>query len=193
MVITEIELREWWRSGRGALPSFPPGTRFSPAAQDFLKDQGLTVRFEAPVAAQPAPMAQPPLASVLPAAYLRARLESLHALALLAAAEARQHRLPALAAQLDPLAAEVAALLAGGPVPPPPPDAADAPVFLRPAPTEHRILHWLNLLRATAHEAEVLAAAAPASGLAPHLHRLGHTLAALAAGFRAGDLAWPPA
>lgn len=190
MVITEIELRAWWRSGRGALPSFPPGTRFSPAAQDFLKDQGLTVRFEAPAPA--APFAAVPTTPALPSAYLRARLDSLHALALLAAAEARQHRLPALAARLDPLADEVLALLTGAPLPPPPPDPADAPVFARPTPTEHVIVHWLNLLRATAHEAEVLAAAAPESGLAPHLHRLGHTLAALAAGFRAGDLAWPP-
>jgi len=45
MVITEIELRELWRDGRYALPTFPPGTRFSPSAQDFLKDHALTVRF----------------------------------------------------------------------------------------------------------------------------------------------------
>ena len=29
MVITESDLRELWRNGTGALPAFPPGTRFS--------------------------------------------------------------------------------------------------------------------------------------------------------------------
>jgi ethanolamine utilization cobalamin adenosyltransferase len=36
-VITECELRELWQNGRGQIPVFPPGTRFSPAAQDFLQ------------------------------------------------------------------------------------------------------------------------------------------------------------
>ena len=45
MVITESELRELWRDGRNALPAFPVGTRFSPAAQDFLKDHQLEVRW----------------------------------------------------------------------------------------------------------------------------------------------------
>ena len=208
MVITEIELRELWRSGRQALPAFPPGTRFSPAAQDFLKDHGLTIRFETPALAAPEPAAPtaftpanpptgPQFGIGVPPAYLLARLDSLHALALLAAAEARANRLFALAALLDPLAAEVRSLHTaaahGGPIAPPPPDSADAPVFERPAAPDHVILHWLNLLRATAREAEVLAATSQAPALAPHLHRLGHTLAGLAAGFRAGALAWPAA
>ncbi len=37
MVITEEELRQAWQNGRGRIPSFPPGTRFTPAALDFLK------------------------------------------------------------------------------------------------------------------------------------------------------------
>jgi ethanolamine utilization cobalamin adenosyltransferase len=36
MTITEEEARELWKRGRGSLPPFPPGTRFSPAAADFL-------------------------------------------------------------------------------------------------------------------------------------------------------------
>jgi hypothetical protein len=196
MIITESELRELWRSGRQALPAFPPGTRFSPAAQDFLKDHDLAVRFAEPVMAEAAPATQPSAApSSLPPAYLLARLDSLHALALLAAAEARAHRLLALAALLDPLAADVLALhtaaAQGQPIAPPPPEAPDAARFTRPDPHDHVLLHWLNLLRATAHEAEVLAAS-QAPALATHLHRLGHTLAELAAGFRAGALAWPP-
>jgi hypothetical protein len=40
MVITEEELRQAWQNGRGAIPTFPPGTRFTPAAQDFLNARG---------------------------------------------------------------------------------------------------------------------------------------------------------
>lgn len=36
MIITEAELREAWRNGRGAIPVYPPGTRYTPAARDFL-------------------------------------------------------------------------------------------------------------------------------------------------------------
>jgi ethanolamine utilization cobalamin adenosyltransferase len=43
MIITESELREMWQNGRGKLPPFPPGTRFSAAAQDFLKVHGIVL------------------------------------------------------------------------------------------------------------------------------------------------------
>jgi len=36
VIVTEEELREAWKNGRGALPEFPPGTRYTPAAKDFL-------------------------------------------------------------------------------------------------------------------------------------------------------------
>lgn len=45
-VITEAELREMWQNGKGNIPSFPTGTRFTPAAQDFLKAQRIEVRVE---------------------------------------------------------------------------------------------------------------------------------------------------
>jgi ethanolamine utilization cobalamin adenosyltransferase len=45
-VITESELRELWQNGRGQLPAFPPGTRFSASAQDFLKVNRLEIRYE---------------------------------------------------------------------------------------------------------------------------------------------------
>src|SRR5574341_1462326 len=47
MVITESELRELWRNGKGRLPAFPPGTRFSPSAQDFIKAHNLEIHLEA--------------------------------------------------------------------------------------------------------------------------------------------------
>jgi ethanolamine utilization cobalamin adenosyltransferase len=45
-VITESELRELWQNGRGQLPSFPPGTRFSASAQDFLKTHQIETRLD---------------------------------------------------------------------------------------------------------------------------------------------------
>src|SRR3989338_5852200 len=57
MFITEEELRELGRDGRNPLPLFPPGTRFSPAASDFLKAHKLEIHFEgdpAPGAGTPA-------------------------------------------------------------------------------------------------------------------------------------------
>lgn len=40
MIFTEEELRQAWRNGSGVLPEFPPGTRFTPAALDFLSALG---------------------------------------------------------------------------------------------------------------------------------------------------------
>jgi len=37
MIVTEEELRQEWQNGRGRIPSYPPGTRFTPSAMDFLK------------------------------------------------------------------------------------------------------------------------------------------------------------
>ena len=151
MVITEAELRELWRDGKNPLPPFPPGTRFSPAAQDFLKAHKLEIRFEAPsissyqspitdpqhpewdkpgtfpvvltgpvpvceVCGQPVPPSGKPdhmtqldaghfAAKTHPRVKLRGRLDTLHALLMLAAAEARRYQLPPLAAHLDTLAA----------------------------------------------------------------------------------------
>ncbi len=42
MIITEEELRQVWKNGNGQIPSFPPGTRFTPSAQDFLNSIGAT-------------------------------------------------------------------------------------------------------------------------------------------------------
>jgi ethanolamine utilization cobalamin adenosyltransferase len=54
-ILTESELRELWQNGRGQLPSFPPGTRFSAAAQDFLKSNQISVRFDAVERGSPDP------------------------------------------------------------------------------------------------------------------------------------------
>src|SRR6266849_5190123 len=115
MVVTESELREMWREGRHLLPAFPPGTRFSPAAQDFIKDHRLEIRFADPAPA-PNPSAQVPVTNYqhLPPTQvwglqitnyqLPFSLDTLHSLTMLVAAEARRCQLPTLAQRLDALA-----------------------------------------------------------------------------------------
>ena len=191
MIVTEAELRELWRDGRNALPAFPAGTRFSPAALDFLKDHALTPVLAAPgVAAGPALEAPPRSNPQSPLAFV-ARLDSLHALAGLVAAEARQARLPALAAHLDTLAAYCGELHAAASEGRPAPNlvwggapAARNPV--RPSPPDHPIAHWLNVLRASVRAAE---AGAP-EGLRPALGRLGAAVEDMQRLFEAGVLAW---
>ncbi len=43
--ITECELRELWKNGRGSLPSFAPGTRFSASALDFIKTEKINILY----------------------------------------------------------------------------------------------------------------------------------------------------
>jgi hypothetical protein len=192
MVITESELRQLWRDGRHPLPAFPPGTRFSPSAQDFLKDHHLEIRF-----AEPAPPFLPP--SQLPREattyQLPFSLDALHALALLTAAEARRYQLPALAHQLDALAESVLGLRAAeqlgrDPAPPPPAPAAGAPFV--PGPTDHAILHWLNFLRASAAQAATQAAAGGQPALAAALSRVSTAAADLGQRVLSGELGWTP-
>jgi len=55
MIVTESELREKWRGGAGQLPEYPPGTRFTESALDFLAAHGIELRCEA---REPAPRGQ---------------------------------------------------------------------------------------------------------------------------------------
>ena len=53
--ITESELRELWKNGRGKIPSFPKTTRFSAAALDFIKAHQIEIfrpSIELPIAEQ---------------------------------------------------------------------------------------------------------------------------------------------
>jgi ethanolamine utilization cobalamin adenosyltransferase len=217
MIVTESELRELWRSGRQALPAFPPGTRFSQAAQDFLKTHQLEIRFEDPAAAPadgaetrpawdkpavfPVVLSGPALVCAVcgqplspkpdhmtqldagrfapkthPRIRFRGQLDSLHAVVMLTAAEARRYHLPRLAAALDSLAAycrEVqSAEYHGRPVQPLSllgrdeaelhqtshwPDRHLGIAHLTLEPADHAILHWLNLARTQARELELSA------------------------------------
>ncbi len=205
MVITEIELRELWRDGRHPLPAFPPGTRFSPAAQDFIKDHRLEIRFADPSPSSPAPQLQ--IANYQPRSSLPQLpitnyplpfvLDTLHALAQLVAAEARRYQLPALGQRLDGLASDCLALRGAeqagrDPAPLATPAPAGAPPEFAPGPADHAILHWLNLLRARARQAAALAAgAAPARPrLAAALEQISLAAADLGRRVQSGELGW---
>ena len=55
-IVTEQELRIKIRQPEyGLVLTFPPGTRFSPAARDFIKQWDIEVRFEEPPAEKELP------------------------------------------------------------------------------------------------------------------------------------------
>ena len=262
MVITEAELRELWRDGKNELPSFPPGTRFSPAAQDFLKAHRLEIRFEAQaptsnsqslisnspiskpawdkpgafpvvltgplpvcsVCGQPLPPSGKPdhmtqldaghfAPKTHPRIQFRGKMDSLHALAMLVAAEARRYQLPTLAGHLDTLAAycreiqsaeyhsrAVQPLAVGGKSEDEIHDISHWPdkhlgiAHIVPGPDDHAILHWLNYLRTTAREVEIVALEVypppEPLHLAHALNRLSSAVYYLELLFKAGKLSW---
>lgn len=267
MLLTEAELRELWRDGKNELPPFPPGTRLTPAAQDFLKAHDLQLHFESPqllitnyqsfasnpqssptwdkpatfpvlltgplpvcsVCGQPLPhkpdhMTQLDASHFAPKTHprikFRGKVDSLHALVMLVAAEARRYQLPDLARLLDTLAAycreiqsaeyharPVGALALNGQTEAEIHDISHWPdkhlglSHLTPGPADHTILHWLNYLRATARETEVVALEVfgaehrhPSIGSGcnlPHaLNRLSSGIYYLELLFKAGKLSW---
>jgi hypothetical protein len=190
MVFTEIELREMWRDGRNPLPAFPPGTRFSPSAQDFIKDHRLEIQYADPTP-ESTPVPQLPVTNY----QLQTTLDALHALTLLTAAEARRYQLPALAGRLDALAdycRELSAAEQQGRDParlPAPATAGGAPDFA-PGPTDHVIVHWLNLLRASARQAAAQASGSGGAKLEAGLHQLSNAAADLGQRVQTGELGW---
>jgi hypothetical protein len=189
MVITEIELREMWRDGRHLLPAFPPGTRFSPAAQDFIKDHRLEIVFaDAKPLTIPAP--QLPVTNY----QLAFSLDTLHSLTMLVAAEARRCQLPTLALRLDALAGYCQELQAAeqqgrDPAPLPAAPATAGPDFA-PGPIDHAILHWLNFLCATARQAAAQATGAGRAKLAAALGQVSDAAAGLGRQVQSGELGW---
>jgi hypothetical protein len=200
MVLTEIELREMWCDGRNPLPAFPPGIRFSPAAQDFIKDHRLEIQFETrPELPALAPNTGAAAANPqLPTTNdpLRASLDALHSLTMLTAAEARRYQLPALAKRVDGLAEYCLELRTAerqgrAPAPFAAPPASGAPNFV-PGATDHAIVHWLNLLRATSGQvaAQAQAMGAPSGQLADGLRHLSDAAADLGRRVKTGELGW---
>jgi ethanolamine utilization cobalamin adenosyltransferase len=258
MVITEAELRELWRDGKNPLPRFPPGTRFSPAAQDFLKAHKLEIRFESAPSSNSqlqtsnfkSPISKPewdkpgsfpvvltgpvPVCAVCgqlvphkpdhltqldagrfapkthPRIRLRGRLDSLHALVMLAAAEARRYQLPRLAEGLDTLAAycreiqsaeyhtrPVRALAVLGKSEDEIHEISHWPdkhlgiAHLVPGAEDHVILHWLNVARTQTREVEVFALETSAAPELVHaLNRLSSAVYYLELLLKVGQLSW---
>lgn len=134
-IVTESELRELWQNGRGQLPAFPPETRFSDSARDFLRTHQIELQPHShsdwdkpgtfpvvlsgpvpvcaecgqPIKHKPEHMTQLDAghfaSKTNPRLVLRGRIDSLHAFVMLAAAKARGFQMTALANQLDTLAA----------------------------------------------------------------------------------------
>ncbi len=189
-----------WRDGRYPLPAFPPGTRFSPAAQDFIKDHRLEIVF---ADAMPVSSLVPELPTLAPNAsagvtnyQLPFSLDTLHSLTMLVAAEARRYQLPALAQRLDALAGYCLELRAAAqqerdPAPLQLAPAGASPDFA-PGPTDHAILHWLNFLRATARQAAAQASGAGQAKWAAALEQVSDDAAGLGWQVQSGELGWNP-
>jgi ethanolamine utilization cobalamin adenosyltransferase len=145
-----------------------------------------------------------------PRIKLRGQIDSLHALMLLVAAEARRYQLPRLAEGLHTLAAycrEVqSAEYHARPVQPLAllgkseddvhdishwPDRHLGLPHLTPGASDHAILHWLNYARTQAREVELVALEAGAAPDVAHaLNRLSSAVYVLALMFKAGPLSW---
>ncbi len=215
-IITESELREMWQNGRGQLPAFPPDTRFTDSAHEFLRAHKLDVQPAMQVAVQTPshshvdwdkpgtfpvvlsgpvpvcaecgqPLRQKPehmtqldaghfASKTAPRLVLRGRVDSLHALVMLAAARARGFQLTALANHLDTLAAycreimsaeynlrSVAPLVLLGKTEDELHEISHWPdrhlgiQHIVPGPNDHEMLHWLNVIRTQSREVEVVA------------------------------------
>lgn len=263
-VVTESELRELWQNGRGKVPVFAHGTRFSAAAHDFIKANHLEIQLAQtaqettldtasgpseswnkpgvfpvnlsgpipscsecgqPLQAKPHHMTQldaehfAPKTS--PQLIFRGKVDSLHALMMLAASLARKFDLPELSVELDTLAAycreilsaeynhrQVAKLSFLGKSEEEIHEISHWPEkylgiqHLVPGPTDHEILHWLNLLRTQCREAEISALLAfpPGTDSSDYvraratihraLNRLSSAVYVLELYFSSGNLSW---
>lgn len=156
-----------------------------------------------------------------PRIKFRGQLDSLHAWVMLAAAEARGYNLPDLAGGLDTLAAYCREIQSaeyhGRPVQPLTlrgkneaelreishhPNQQLGLAHLTPGPSDHSILHWLNVLRTQSRELEVIALEIygpkehthddkEGPGSIPRaLNRLSSAVYVLELWFKRGDLGW---
>lgn len=194
-VITEAELREMWQGGRSAIVRLPRGVRFTPAARDFINEWRLEIAYT------DEPAATPPQSE--PRALFRSKLDTLHAWFLLAGAQARRFNLPDLADYLATLAAycrEIAGAEFNDREVPPLQMAGLAAGLghVAPAPGDHELLLWLNLLHCQVRETELLADVAftgpdgdpGRADLIQPLSRLSGAVCHLIQLFKAGKITW---
>jgi len=197
MVVTEGELREIWCDGKNPFPTFPPGTRFTPAAQDFIKAHNIQVRFEA--ATNFTSTNIPFGLEVKEHTKLHGRLGTLYALLLLVAAEARRYQLPWMATSLNTLAEYCREIQSAS--------QNDYPIPSLKIITEHEttnntisgaddhiILYWLKYLQAVT--AEIIVSALEVyppsenSDLFQALNQLSNDIFQLELLFKAGTIGW---
>jgi len=185
-IVTESELRQRVRQPRhGLVLTFPSGTRFSPAAQDFLREWRIAVRFVEESAGDGGTQssAEPP------AKRARRRIESLAADFRLVAGRARAIRLTALSDELIRVA-EYVEKIAGGKAASPPKMAAsrsNRPVHA-PSTDDPEVLGWLQWLRAAVRETQTSCGVEVA--LSVRLSNVEQAIEQIEQRFRSGELAW---
>ena len=197
MVVTEGELREIWRDGKNPFPAFPPGTRFTPAAQDFIKAHNIQVRFE--VASNSISVNTPFVLEGKEHTKLDSRLGSLYALMLLVAAEARKYQLPRMATALNTLAEHCQVIQLASKNDNPIPslklitEHATSNEAI-PGADNHIIIYWLNYLRAKIAETIPYALEVYPSSekldLILNLDQISNDIYQLELLFKAGTIGW---
>jgi len=184
-IVTEAEIRQRIRRPRyGLVLTFPPGTRFSPAAQDFLREWRIAVRFVEESAGEEGTQSSPE-----PPAQARRRIESLAADFRLVAGRARAVRLTALSDELIRVA-EYVEKIAGGKAATPPKMAAsrsNRPVHA-PSTDDPEVLGWLQWLRAAVRETQTSCGVEVA--LSVRLSNVEQAIEQIEQRFRSGELAW---
>lgn len=185
-IVTESELRQRVRRPRhGLVLTFPPGTRFSPAAQDFLREWRVAVRFvEEPAAGDGASSGATP-----PAKRARRHLEALAADFRLVAGRAQAIRLTALCDELLHVAEYVEKIGRG--------DVATQPKMVSsasnrpahaPSTDDPEVLGWLQWLRAAVRQTQ--ASCGVEVTLSVRLNNVEQAVEQIERRFRSGELAW---
>lgn len=185
-IVTEAELRQRIRRPRhGLVLTFPPGTRFSPAAQDFLREWRVAVRFvEEPARSDGAQSSTEP-----PAKRARRQLEALAADFRLVAGRARAIRLTVLSNELARVA-EYVEKIARGDVASPPKMAttpSNRPAHA-PSTDDPEVLGWLQWLRAEVRRTQTSCGVEVAVSV--RLNNVEQTVEQIEQRFRSGELAW---
>ncbi len=185
-IVTESELRQQIRRPRhGLVLTFPPGTRFSPAAQDFLREWRIAVRF----VEEPESSADTQSSTEPPAKRARRQIESLAADFRLVAGRARAIRLTALSDELVRVAEYVETIAQGGVATPP--EMATSPSN-RPAHAlstdDPEVLGWLQWLRAEVRRTQ--AACGVEVALSVRMNNVEQAVEQIEGRFRSGELAW---
>ncbi len=185
-IVTESELRQRIRRPRhGLVLTFPPGTRFSPAAQDFLREWRVAVRF----VEEPESGDGPQSSTEPPAKRARRQVEALAADFRLVAGRARAIRLAALSSELGRVAEYVEKIAQGGvaTLPKMVPSPTNRPAHA-PSTDDPEVLGWLGWLRAEVRQTQTACGVEVA--LSVRLNNVERAIEQIEQRFRSGELAW---